>query len=395
VGLGPMDGIRVLELANFVAAPSGSALMADLGADVIKIEPPGGDGWRYRLAGGGMLPQFNHDNRGKRSVVLDITAPAGAEAARRLIGAADVLLTNLLPERRRRLGFDPELLLGRFPRLIYVGVTGYGPDGPDADRPGFDYSAFWASSGVMGKLVQPDEPPPLARGAIGDHTTGISNLAATLAALRLRDRTGRGQVVELSLFSVGQWFNSTDIVNAAVTGAEPVVHDRRRPFNPLWNTYQCGDGLWLMLTMLQPDLYWARFCRAMRHAEWLEQAEWAAAPARAVDSEHLTATIGEEFARASRSEWGGRLDQEGIIFAPVSTVLEVVGRPQTAAQRILQIPEGSELPVVRAPFEIRGADIRPRGPAPELGQQTEEVLLEAGLDWEAIAALRAQGAFGA
>ena len=392
---GPMDGLRVVELANFVAAPSGSALMADLGADVIKIEPPGGDGWRYRLAPAGELqPHFNHDNRGKRSVVLDITTSAGADAARRLIGTADVLLTNLLPARRRRLGFDPDAMLANYPRLIFVGVTGYGPDGPDADRPGFDYSAFWASSGVMGKLAPPEEPPPLARGAIGDHTTGMTNLAATLAALRLRDQTGRGQIVELSLFSVGQWFNSTDIVNAAVTGIEPAVHDRRRPFNPLWNTYRCADGAWLLLTMLQPDLYWARFCQALGHPEWLGNPEWSNTQARAADRERLTAAIGEAFASAGRPQWSVRLDREGVIFAPVSTVLEVVERPQTADQRMIQVPEGTNLPVVRTPFEIRGANTRPRGPAPELGQQTETVLLEVGFDWEQIAELRVQGAFG-
>ena len=392
---GPMDGVRVVELANFVAAPSGSALMADLGADVIKIEPPGGDGWRYRLAfADGIGPQFNHDNRGKRSIVLDITTSAGAETARTLIGTADVLLTNLLPARRRRLGFDPDTLLAACPNLVYVGVTGYGADGPDADRPGFDYSAFWASSGVMGKLAPPDEPPPLARGAIGDHTTGVTNLAATLAALRLRDRNGKGQIVELSLFSVGQWFNSTDIVGAAVSGVEPAVHDRCRPFNPLWNTYRCADGHWLLLTMLQPDLYWARFCRAIGHPEWLERHEWASAQERASDSERLTAAIDAEFAGAGRAEWSARLDREGVIYAPVSTVLEVVERPQTLAQQTIQTPPGSRQPVVRTPFEIRGADLRPRGPAPELGRHTEEVLLELGLDWDQIAALRQQGAFG-
>ncbi len=406
--MGPLDGIRVIEMANFVAAPAGGALMADMGADVIKIEPPTGDGWRGRPPRAGkpedlgapmppVSPMFTMDNRGKRSVVLDITTAAGAETARRLIDAADVLLTNLLPARRLRLGFDPATLLARNPKLIYVGVTGYGPEGPDANRPGFDYSAFWAASGIMGKLVPEEFPPPLSRPALGDHTTGLANLTATLAALRLRDATGEGQVTELSLFTVGQWVNSADIVAAAVNQVEPGLHDRTRPLNPLWNTYQCEDGHWLMLTMLQPDAYWKRFCGAMGHPEWFQHEGWNSVKGRAEDTENLTRRIEARFATASRADWSHRLDANGIIYAPVSTVLEVVGREQTSVMQTLQpveVADGAMLPVVRGPFTITGADIRPRGRAPELGEHTETVLLEAGLDWNEISALREQGAFG-
>ena len=393
----PLDGVRVIELANFVAAPSGGALMADLGADVIKIEPPTGDAWRVRaLTPDMMWFIFNHDNRGKRSVVLDVTAPAGAEAARRLIDGADVLLTNLLPHRRTRLGFDPEALHARNPRLIYVGVTGYGPDGPDADRPGFDYSAFWAASGIMGRLLPEDQPPPLSRGALGDHTTGISNLAATLAALRLRDMTGAGQTVELSLFSVGAWVNSLDILSAAHNGVEPGVHDRERPANPLWNTYRCADGRWLMLTMLQPDLYWARLCAALEQDGWLAEERWQSTPDRAADTQRLTAAMSAVFATAPRDDWGERLDALGIIWAPVSTVRETAAREQLAVQHLMQRVDvhGTPMPVMRGPFALRGSEEGPRGRAPELGEHSAAILREAGYDDAAIAALREQGAFG-
>lgn len=407
MGIGPLDGVRVIELANYVAAPAGGALMADMGADVIKIEPPSGDGWRGRPAyagkpedlanaGATLSPQFNHDNRGKRSVTLDITSAAGADTARLLIDRTDVFLTNLLPKRRARLGFEPATLLTRNPRLIYVGVSGYGPDGPDADRPGFDYSAFWASSGIMSRLVPPEQNPPLSRPALGDHTTGLTNLTATLAALRLRDQTGRGQVCELSLFSVSHWVNGADLVTTASTGNEPPLHDRDQPLNPLWNTYRCADGAWLLLTMIQPDAYWQRFCRALGREEWLQREAWAGTVGRAADSHTLTAAIAAEFARHSRAEWQRRLDAEGIIFAPVSSVGEAVAREQTAAQQTIRTveTESGPLPVVRAPFQIAGAEIAPRGPAPELGQHTEMVLLEAGLSWERIATLRERGAFG-
>jgi len=407
MAIGPLDGIRVIELANFVAAPSGSALMADMGADVVKIEAPTGDGWRGRPAfqgrpedlanvGATLSPQFNLDNRGKRSMVLDITTDAGAAVARTLIDAADIFLTNLLPRRRQRLGFDPVTLHGRNPRLIYVGVTGYGPVGPDADRPGFDYSAFWASSGIMSRLVPPDQAPPLSRPALGDHTTGISNVAGALAALRLRDQTGLGQTVELSLFSVSHWVNGSDIVAAALTGEEPPLHDRDLPLNPLWNTYRCADGRWLLLTMLQPDLYWRRFCRAIGRPDFAERSEWADSMGRATDTKELTAAIGAEFAKASLREWCEWLDAQGIIFAPVSTVRGAIEREQTAAQATVQMVEsnGLTMPVVRAPFVIEGATVAPRGLAPELGQHTEEVLLESGFTWVQITELRTAGAFG-
>ncbi len=313
-----------------------------------------------------------------------------------LIDRADVFLTNLLPKRRTRLGFEPAGLLARNPRLIYVGVTGYGPDGPDADRPGFDYSAFWASSGIMSRLVPPEQNPPLSRPALGDHTTGLTNLTATLAALRLRDQTGQGQVCELSLFSVSHWVNGADLVTAAATGNEPPLHDREQPLNPLWNTYRCADGAWLLLTMIQPDAYWPRFCRALAREDWLECAEWSGTIGRATDSRRLTAAIGAEFSGHTRDDWFERLDRENIIYAPVSTVREAVAREQTAAQATIQTVEtaAGRLPVVRSPFQIAGAEIGPRGPAPELGQHTEAVLLEAGLSWEQIGELRERSAFG-
>ncbi|HEX6031371.1 MAG TPA: CoA transferase, partial [Tepidiformaceae bacterium] len=199
----PLEGIRVVEVANYVAAPSVGALMADLGADVIKVEPPGGEVMRGVLNAAGEVPGVNFlfelENRGKRSVIVDLNSARGPEVVHRLLDNGDILLTNLIASRQAKYGLSADEVRGRHPRVIHVSVTGYGTNGPDAGRPGFDYSAFWARSGIMGLVGHPGQPPVLSRVAQGDHTTGMNALAATLAALRVRDQTGEGQVVEVTL----------------------------------------------------------------------------------------------------------------------------------------------------------------------------------------------------
>lgn len=399
---GPMDGLTVIELANFVAAPAAGALMADLGAMVIKVEPPEGDGWRTKAVSrderpsGGVLSTFNHDNRGKQSVILDLASEAGADIIHRLARQADIFLTNLLPHRRSRFHLTPPELMRDNPRLIYVGVSGYPTDSEDADRPGFDYSAFWAASGLMGKLNGENEVPPLARPGIGDHTTAMTALAGTLAALNLRHRTGRGSVVELSLFSAGLWVNSADVVAAAFTGEEPARHDRTAPPNPLWNTYRCSDGRWLLLTMLQPDRYWGAFTRAMGRPEWLHQPEWATTRGRATDCRRLVEAIEMAFAQLPLADWCRRLDREGLIYAPVSDVRETVARSaQGSRPAVTATPDVDvNFPLVRVPFTISGAQVEPRGPARPPGADTDRILLEFGFTDEELAAYSIAGAFG-
>lgn len=397
-----MDGLVVIELANFVAAPAAGALMADLGALVIKVEPPEGDGWRTKAVSrdeplvGGVLSTFNHDNRGKQSVVLDVSNEGGAAIVKRLAMQADVFLTNLLPARRQRFHLAPEELMRENPKLIYVGVTGYPSDGEDADRAGFDYSAFWAASGLMGKLNAETDAPPLARPGIGDHTTAMTALAGALAALNLRHTTGRGSIVELSLFSTGLWTNSADVVAAAVTREEPARHDRTAPPNPLWNTYRCGDGRWLLLTMLQPDRYWPAFTRAMGHPEWANQPGWETTRERAADSRALVLAIELAFATLPLEDWCRRLDAEGIIYAPVAEVRDAVTRSAQCARPFVSAAPSVEerLPLVRAPFTVSGALVEPRGPAHPLGADTERILREFGFTVEELASYAMGGSFG-
>jgi len=197
----PLEGIRVVEVANWLAAPAATALMADLGADVVKVEPPGGDVLRhFDMVAYGYTDYtfptncvFELDNRGKRSVIVDLERAGGPELVHRLLGRADVLVLNLTPKRRARYRLDEEAVRATNPSIVYASLTGYGTVGPDADRPGFDYAAFWARSGIMATLGEPPSAPPLCRGGQGDHTTALNLVLATLAALRLRDRTGVAQ----------------------------------------------------------------------------------------------------------------------------------------------------------------------------------------------------------
>lgn len=400
----PLQGVRVLEVANWLAAPLAAALMADLGADVIKVEPPRGDPFRgYRPSG--VDPDidfpanfgFELDNRGKRSITVELTAEGGPELVRRLAAAADVFITNLTPQRRGRFGLDIEDVRGVNPRAIYVSLSGYGSEGPDADRLAFDHVAYWARSGVMSLMGEAGTPPPLGRGGQGDHPTAINILAATLVALRMREQTGQGQVVDVSLLGSGIWSISLDMAFALYTRAQPARHNREAPRSPLLNSYRCADGRWLLLSVAQADRVWPRFCRALGRPEWAEDPRYATARERTRHAAGLVQAIDAIFATADLPTWAERLDAAGIIWAPVSTLPEVMEDESVHRLGVfeeVEHPEVGRFSTLAAPFKVRGADIRPRGPAPKPGAHTFEVLHEAGLSADEIADLAAKGVFG-
>src|SRR5262245_9168081 len=249
----PLAGIRVLEVANWLAAPAAGALLADLGADVIKVEPPGGDVYReFLLRSMGYAHEFDGnygfqlDNRGKRSITVSLDRPGGPDLVLRLAARSDVFLTNLIQERRVRYGLTWDDVREVSPRIVYASLSGYGTRGPDENRPGFDYSAFWARSGLMGLLGEPPSPPPLCRGGQGDHTTALNILAAVLAALRLRDLTNEAQHIEVTLQATGMWTLAGDLSAALVAREQPTRHERSRPANPIWNSYRAADGAWIL-----------------------------------------------------------------------------------------------------------------------------------------------------
>jgi crotonobetainyl-CoA:carnitine CoA-transferase CaiB-like acyl-CoA transferase len=377
--------------------------MADLGADVVKVEPPGGDAYRqYNLgAASGEAPAVNHafelDNRGKRSVTVALTSPRGPEVVRRLASQADIFITNLLQPRRERFGLTAGDIRSVNDRIIYVSFSGYGTEGRDAGRAGFDYAAFWARSGVMNLLGDPEAAPVLCRPGQGDHTTALNLLASTLAALRLRDMTGEGQVVDVTLVGTGLWTVGTDMSGALASRRQPPRHNRAQPPNPLWNAYRCADGRWILLVMVQPDPYWAPFCAALDHPEWEADARFASFEARATHSAELTSAIAAAFASRTFEEWPGILDAHGLIWAPVARLPEAAEEPTLrglGSFTEVTTGEGATFETLSAPFRIQGADIAVRGPAPTSGQHTESVLEEFGFEREEVAALATSGVFG-
>ena len=397
----PLAGLRVIEVANYVAAPAVGALLRDLGADVIKVEPPGGEVMRGVMTVRDDGPYranflFELENRGKRSVTIDLDAPGGPDVVHRLAAGADVLLTNLLAPRLERFGLTPAATLARHPRLVFCSITGYGLSGPDAARPGFDFAAFWARAGIMSLVGHPGGPPVLSRIAQGDHTTGMNALAAILAALRLRDRSGRGQLVEVTLQQTGVYTIATDIARTLIDGRQPSRLDREQPPNPLFNTYRTADGHWVLLVHMTPDPYWPRLCRVLGREEWAARPEYRTLRGRMEHARDLAAAIQAAFETAPLGHWAARLDAEGMIWAPMVGLPEVVRDPALAALGAFpEVPhaEGT-FRTVGVPFVIHGADVGVRGAAPAPGEHTAAVLAEAGFGEEELAGLATAGVFG-
>ncbi|MDZ7727630.1 MAG: CaiB/BaiF CoA-transferase family protein [Dehalococcoidia bacterium] len=397
----PLEGIRVVEVANYVAAPSVGALMSDLGADVIKVEPPGGEVMRGVITPGADGPYsanflFELENRGKRSVTVDLNAAGGPELVHRLCASADVLLTNLLGPRLERFGLMPEAALGRNPHLVYCSITGYGLRGPESSRAGFDFAAFWTRAGIMSVVGHPDGAPVLSRIAQGDHTTGMNALAAILAALRMKDRTGDGQVVEVTLQQTGVYTIATDISRTLVDGRQPSIFDREAPPNPLFNTYQVGDGHWVMLVHMTPDPYWPRLCAALGLDELAADERYATMRKRMDHGPELFRVIQDRFATQPLDYWAERLDEHGLIWAPMVDLPSVVDDPSLQAlDAFPEVPHpAGAFRTVGVPFNIYGADIGVRRASPAPGEHTMAVLDECGLSGDEVADLAAAGVLG-
>ncbi len=403
---GVMDGVKVLEVAQWWFVPAAGAVLADWGADVIKIEHPVmGDGQRGLAAFGFKSTEGNVDfmmqqsNRGKRSVGLDIGTPGGLALLYKMVEQCDVFLTNFLPDARERLKIDVEDIRKVNPNIVYVRGSGQGPKGPQAGKGGYDATSFWSRGGVAHSLTPPGlENPVMQRAAFGDSIGAMTVAGGIAAALFGRERTGRAPVVDISLLNTAMWVLGPDIVASPLVKKEggfiPRFSRTQAP-NPVGNSYKTKDDRWLLLMMLQPDKHFADFCQHVGHEEWISDERFAAAPQRFQNREALIEMLDEMFAQHTLAAWTEKLaDIEGP-WAPMQSVDEIHHDVQVVANDYLREVDGADkghFKLVASPVQFDEEPIEIRGPSPEMGQHTEEVLMEMGIDWDEIARLKEAGA---
>ena len=380
---GPLEGVKVVELGVWVAGPAAGGVLADWGADVIKIEPPDGDPARMfgRMLGieDGTSPPFEMDNRSKRSVVLDLGSDGGRTTAFELLSDADVFLTNIRPGALKRVGMDFETVAARNPRLVYGLITGYGESGPDADRAAYDVAAFWARAGLAHLLTRPGDTPPFQRGGMGDHSAGMTLAAAVCAALVARTRTGHGQLVSTSLYRQGAYTVSFDLNTFLMTGHSIAIGQRETMGNPCMNNYTAGDGRRFWIVGLQGTRHWPSLCRAVGRSDWLTDPRYDSAHARAANAGELVGELDEIFATKPLNEWAKVFAAEPEFFwSPINSIEDVIADDQFhAAGGVVYVPDAdSSLPMVATPADFHGTPWEPRSAAPRLGEHTDEILAE-------------------
>ena len=379
-----LEGYRVVELGMWVAAPAAAAMLADWGAEVIKVEAPGGDPNRYTLKHVGQevdsAPPFETDNRGKRGIVLDLRSDEGRRQLERLLERADVFVTNLRPGALERLDLDPGSLRSRHPRLVVGTLTGYGWSGEERDRAGYDVSAFWARPGIAGMLNPIGEPPPGIRPGLGDRAAAANLVAGVLAALLGRERTGEGAVVDVSLLRSGTYAIGNDLALQNYFGKRGRTRPRTEHESPLYNCYQTQDSRWFWLVALEGDRHWPGVLKALGREDLAGDERFATGRARRGHVRELIEVLDTEFAKRTLAEWTERLDDAGVWWAPVQTLAEIVADPQAEAiGAFVEQPgmgDGPPLRTVATPVDFWGVDGKPRSGAPTLGQHTEEVLGE-------------------
>ena len=393
------EGLKVIDCASFIAGPAAATVMSDFGAKVIKIEPPGmGDPYRRRavpLPERPLNPGFILDARNKQSLALDLRAEAGRAVLYRLVRDADVFITNYPPPVRQRLAITYDDLAPLNERLIYASFTGYGEVGPEANKPGFDATAWWARTGLM-HLVRAGEEATPARSlpGMGDHPSSMATYGAIVTALYQRERTGKGNYVSSSLLANGLWANGCS-VQAALCGDEVVPQPpREAALSALRVHYQCRDGKWLLLSIAADEWRWDKFksCVATcSGAAVLEEPRFATSPLRDANARELVAILDRLFAQRELHEWRKILDEAGIIFGIVAETHDVAEDEQVLAAGHLVSFTDADFMTINSPIEIRGQEkVRPRR-APHVGEHSEQVLREAGYPEAEIAALREAG----
>jgi crotonobetainyl-CoA:carnitine CoA-transferase CaiB-like acyl-CoA transferase len=388
---GPLEGLRVVELGLWVAGPACAAILRDWGAEVVKIEPPQGDPFRGLFASalgapGALNPPFEMDNRGKRSIALNLDHEEGRSVARQLIDRADVFVTNMRPRVLDDFGLDYATVSQSNPRLVYMHITGHGPDGPNRDRAAYDIGAFWSRAGIAASLTPEGAPLPQQRGGMGDHMTGMGAAGAVCAALLAREKTGRGQRVAVSLLRTGVFMMGWDAMLGLRLGVPIQPYDREHAVNPIINCFRAKDGRWIWLLLLQADRHWPDLCRALGRDDLMSDERFNDIAIRREHGPELVEELDRVFETKTLAEWGEVFDRENVWWAPVNSISDLIADPVAKEAGVFRDVPGPDGPqsFVATPADFDETPAEPRGLSPELGQHTVEVLLELGYDWEQI-----------
>ena len=390
------SGLKVVDLASFIAGPSAAVILGDFGAEVIKVEPPSGEMWRI----GHKIPpqpqakdpyQWHLANRNKRGMTLDLKSPSAQQILEKLVKWADVLIVNTPHRARKKLKLEYEDVEQWNPRLIYADVTGFGENGPDAELPGFDITSYWARSGLLSMTRDAGAPPTWPVAASGDNATAVGLYSAIVTALYRRERTGKGSYVTTSLLAEGIWSASVSI-QAALSGAKFYgQHDRKNPANAALNVYQAADGTWFVL-LVTPDKLQA-VAKAIGRADLLTDPRFS--PANLVaNMPQLTAILDEVFGAQPMAHWYEVFNDVHVTFGAVRDPQEVVNDPQLRANDIVVPLEGAGdklTSTISSPIQVHGVNKETAKRGPALGEHNEEILQELGFDAKQIDSFLASG----
>jgi crotonobetainyl-CoA:carnitine CoA-transferase CaiB-like acyl-CoA transferase len=389
------EGLLVLDIASFIAAPVATTFLADYGAEVIKIESPAGDGLRALHNGSGMPDMGGRDfawmvdNRSKKGMCLDLFAPEGQEILRKLVAKADVLVTNFpFPVRRKlKLTFDDVAPLND--RLIYASLTAYGEEGPEADRTGFDSTALYARTGMMDMMRTPGSAPVRSLPGMGDHPTGTALFGAIMTGLYRREKTGKGGQVSTSLMANGMWMNGF-FGQAALLGADVQLRPHRDDApNAMANHYRSKDDRWFILAILNEAKQGPLLFEALGRADLLDDPRFSSQEARRTNSIALTQELDAVFATQDWSYWRERFDALGITYGQAAKMEDLAGDEQMRHAGAV-VPAGEGFGgdwAVGTPVLVKGEEKRPPGPAPAIGEHNAEVLATLGYTEDEIAHL--------
>ena len=400
-----LEGLKVIEMATYVAAPAAGAMLRDWGADVTKVEPLNGcpmrrffEGMKSNIPIEGN-PIFTLDNRGKKGVTINTSDEKGAEIVREMIKNADVFLTNVRPQSLESAKLDYKSLSKINPKLVYCSLTGYGLDGDDKNKPGFDIAAYWSRSGMAHLTQRKGEEPLPIRTASGDHITAISTVSGILAALYERDRTGNGKLVETSLLRTGIYSISSDMALQLKFGRVPSTKKREEQINPLFNFFKTKDDRWICLSpRAGGDYDLPKVVRAIGKEEWLENDKFNTNQGRRENANEFVNEMDKAFSQFTMKEWEEKLDAQDLVWSPVQNLKEVSIDPQAIASGAFSEVEDQECEenytTVSSPVKFHDSSDGPKGPAPKLGQDNFSVLKDLGIKDTEIQSLIDEGIVG-